>query len=58
LQTFSDSIDAAVFDALEVEQVVNRRISEGGTASVLVEAAVKQAAQQLESESLPDEVPA
>ena len=40
--------------ALDVEQVVNRRTSEGGTASTMVEAAIKQAADQLAGEALPE----
>jgi argininosuccinate lyase len=54
LQTFSGAIDMTLFAALDVEQVVNRRTSEGGTASTMVEAAIKQAAAQLAGESLPE----
>jgi argininosuccinate lyase len=55
LRTFSDVIDGTLFDALAVEQVVNRRTSQGGTATALVEAAVRQAAEQLAGEALPEE---
>ena len=58
LQTFSDAIDKTLFEALAVEQVVNRRTSAGGTAAALVEAAVQQAAQQLAGEDLPETEPA
>jgi argininosuccinate lyase len=54
LQTFSGAIDTTLFAALDVEEVVNRRTSEGGTASTMVEAAIKQAAAQLAGESLPE----
>ena len=57
LQTFSDAIDTTLFDALAVEQVVNRRTSTGGTATALVAAAVQQAAQQLAGEDLPETEP-
>ena len=55
LQTFSDTIDDTLFEALAVEQVVNRRTSEGGTACAMVKAAVERAADQLTGESLPEE---
>jgi len=55
LRTFSDVIDETLFDALAMEQVVNRRTSQGGTATALVEAAVRQAAEELAGETLPEE---
>jgi len=55
LRTFSDVIDETLFDALAMEQVVNRRTSQGGTAAALVETAVRQAAEQLAGEALPEE---
>jgi argininosuccinate lyase len=57
LQTFSGAIDATLFDALTVEQVVNRRISQGGTATAAVTAAVQAAAKRLAAEALPEEDP-
>jgi argininosuccinate lyase len=56
LQSFSDIIDETLFGALEVEQVVDRRTSAGGTASTVVEDAIKRAAAHLAGESLPEEV--
>jgi argininosuccinate lyase len=56
LQSFSDIIDETLFGALEVQQVVDRRTSAGGTASTVVEDAIKQAAEHLAGESLPEEV--
>jgi argininosuccinate lyase len=56
LQSFSNIIDETLFGALEVEQVVDRRTSAGGTASTVVEGAIKRAAAHLADESLPAEV--
>jgi argininosuccinate lyase len=53
MRTFSDKIDATLFEALTVEKVVNRRISKGGTAMDNVKSAVSLAADRLASESLP-----
>jgi argininosuccinate lyase len=48
-------IDEALFEALAVEQVVNRRTSKGGTAEANVRAAVQRAADQLATEQQPPE---
>jgi argininosuccinate lyase len=53
MRTFSKEIDAALFDALTVEQVVNRRTSKGGTATENVKAAANLAAERLAAETLP-----
>jgi argininosuccinate lyase len=53
MRTFSQEIDAALFDALTVEQVVNRRTSKGGTATENVKAAANLAAGRLAAETLP-----
>jgi argininosuccinate lyase len=52
MHTFSSVIDGALFEALQVEQVVNRRTSQGGTAVAVVKDAVRRAVDRLESESL------
>ena len=52
MRSFSEVIDEALFDALTVEQVVNRRTSTGGTAESNVRAAVQQAADRLAAEAL------
>ncbi len=53
MRTFSDVIDADLFEALTVEQVIDRRTSKGGTATDNVRAAVRAAAEQLAAEALP-----
>jgi len=53
MRTFSAEIDAALLDALTVEQVVNRRTSSGGTATENVKAAVSLAGARLTDELLP-----
>ncbi len=53
MRTFSDEIDATLFEALTVEQVINRRTSKGGTATDNVKAAVSLAGARLAAESLP-----
>jgi len=53
MRTFSKAIDAALFDALTLEQVVNRRTSKGGTATENVKAAANLAAERLAAETLP-----
>jgi len=53
MRTFSDVIDAGLFEALTVEQVIDRRTSKGGTATDNVRAAVQAAAEQLAAETLP-----
>jgi argininosuccinate lyase len=53
MRTFSEAIDADLFDALTVEQVVNRRTSKGGTATENVKAAANLAAERLAAETLP-----
>jgi argininosuccinate lyase len=55
MRTFSEVIDEALFEALAVEQVVNRRTSKGGTAEANVRAAVQRAADQLATEQQPPE---
>jgi argininosuccinate lyase len=51
MQAFCDAIDADLFDALTVEQVIDRRTSKGGTATDNVRAAVLQAMDRLAAES-------
>lgn len=53
MRTFSDVIDAGLFEALAVEQVIDRRTSKGGTATENVRAAAHAAAEQLAAEALP-----
>jgi argininosuccinate lyase len=53
MRTFSKAIDAALFDALTLEEVVNRRTSKGGTATENVKAAANLAAERLAAETLP-----
>ena len=53
MQTFSGAVEADLFEALTVENVVNRRTSAGGTAQVKVAAAVEEAAARLADEHHP-----
>jgi argininosuccinate lyase len=54
MRRFSAAVDADLFAALTVEQVVNRRTSKGGTATANVRAAVDLAADRLAAETLPE----
>jgi argininosuccinate lyase len=53
LKTFSPLIDEGVFTALQLERVVDRRTSWGGTATTRVRAAILKAREDLASEHLP-----
>ena len=53
MRTFSDVIENSLFDALTVEQVINRRTSKGGTATANVAAAITDADDRLAAETLP-----
>lgn len=57
LQTFSDTIDGMLFEALKLEQVINRRTSQGGTARALVATALKKAVDRLSAESRSEKNP-
>lgn len=52
MRRFSDAVETDLFEALTMDRVVNRRTSEGGTATANVTAAVEKAAERLEAEAL------
>ncbi|MGD9096507.1 MAG: argininosuccinate lyase [Desulfobacterales bacterium] len=51
LQSFSDRIDDGVYAALELDQVVDRRTSAGGTGTASVKAAIQKARADLQGEA-------
>ncbi len=51
LKAFSDRIDDGVFAALELQQVVDRRTSAGGTGTASVKAAIHKAREDLQNET-------
>ncbi len=51
LKTFSERIEGDVFSILTPEEMVNRRLSAGGTATSLVRDAIKTAETELIKES-------
>ena len=50
LQTFFNGVESDVYDALELDAVVNRRLSTGGTATAQVKEAISKAMSDLEKE--------
>jgi argininosuccinate lyase len=58
LKKFSQSFDEDVFDILTVEQMVNRRVSLGGTAKQNVKKAIKKAEKTLKAEAAEHEAKA
>lgn len=52
LKTFSNMISEDIFECLTVESMINRRISDGGTARENVKTAVSEAKKELEKEQV------
>jgi argininosuccinate lyase len=53
MQSFSETIDAGLYEALKLERVVDRRTSAGGTATACVRASVAKAREDLVGASQP-----
>jgi argininosuccinate lyase len=51
LKKFSQAFDEDIFDILTLEQMVNRRVSLGGTAKTNVKKAIKKAEKTLKAEA-------